>query len=73
MTGLLDCILVIRLAVVGYCSWTVVKLVDISQAGYLNMAGAGHWPVPLTRLRLGKSGFDFAFSGTKPSARSPVI
>lgn len=27
-----------------------------------------HWPVPLARQRLGKSGFRVPFSGTKPSA-----
>ena len=37
----------------------VTTVVDIQPGRYLNMLGAGYWPVPLARLRLGKSGLDF--------------
>lgn len=53
-------------------SWTVVS---ISQAGYLNMAGADHSLAgsPGATLRLGKSGFDIPSQVRNPSARSPII
>lgn len=31
------------------------------QGAHLKVPGAGHWPVPLARLRLGKSGLDISF------------